>query len=251
MAILSSKRGTGSFPCRLHPRRCCGRPGNAALRPQPRSLFISVLKRVTKCRVQLSPASCWPIREGLTSEQVKHLREFMRSPGENLSVVREDKRFNPARMLLSIDESVFTVYPSTSLHDWRSRMFKKFLLSSVCVAALLCTASEASAFHHRHHRHHHRASSYGCGSYGYSNCGYSVPACQNYYSAPSYGHGGSYRGYGYRTPSYYRSPVSIGIGGSPYGYRSGYGGYGLGGYSGYGYGRSGMSLGLSGYGRGW
>ncbi len=111
-------------------------------------------------------------------------------------------------------------------------MFKKLVLGSVCSAAVMFTASDASAFH----GHYRRGNS--C---GYGGDGYSVPVLSY---APSYGHG-------YGRSFYYRPPISIGIGGLPYGYRSGFGGYGYGGYPGYGFGRSGLSIGFGSFGRGW
>ncbi|GAA4468070.1 hypothetical protein GCM10023156_58780 [Novipirellula rosea] len=120
-------------------------------------------------------------------------------------------------------------------------MFKKVLIGFACAVMVAFTASDASAFHGRHHRGN------ACGYGGYT---YSVPV-RSYYRAPSY----RYSGYGYGRSSYYRPSISVGIGGSPY-YRSGFGGYGLGGYGyggypGYGFGRSGVSIGFGGFGRGW
>ncbi len=130
-------------------------------------------------------------------------------------------------------------------------MLRKLMLGSACVATVLFTASDASAFRGRHHRGNACGqASYGYSNYGYSNYGYSAPA-SSYYRAPNYGYG--YPSYGYGRSSSYRPAVSIGIGGSPFGYNSGYynsgyGGYGLGGYRGYGVGRSGVSLGIGGLG---
>lgn len=120
-------------------------------------------------------------------------------------------------------------------------MFKKFVLSSVCAVAVMLMAVDANAFHGQ--RRHGNS----CGHSG--NYGYTTSA-RSYYSDP---------GYRYRSnrPGYYGRSISTGIGVSPFGnrsgfgYRSGFRGYGYGGYPGYGMGRSGVSIGIGGFGRGW
>jgi hypothetical protein len=119
-------------------------------------------------------------------------------------------------------------------------MLRKFIVGAACAAMVAFSASDANAF-----GRHHRGNACCCGGSTHS------VSSGNYYRAPTYRHSN----YGYGGSSYYRPSVSVGMGGSPY-YRSGYRGYGGQGYGyggnyGLGTGRSGLSVGIGGFGRGW
>jgi uncharacterized protein (TIGR03000 family) len=95
-------------------------------------------------------------------------------------------------------------------------MFRKFLLAALMASLLGLLAAEAAQAQRYGRGGVSIGIGLGSGGYGYGRGGYGG------YGYGGYGYRGyggyPYGGYGYGYPGYYRSGVSIGIGGSPYGY---------------------------------